>query len=523
MATLAYSTYGSADAEGNLPKTLTTGNVAVAAGDLIVAYAVDGAGNAIFGDISDSAGNTFVQLAQGGGAQVRGYYCLAAANASATDVFTVSCTGTGYSFLRLLVSVYTVDGYTLSYVGTSYVANYSTAIDTGDLSSTKDNSVWVAGVKTTGPRTHSNQTIAGSAATVISGFDGRINMFYRILSSTATDDAQDTLDSASSWEVNLYVFDAEPKASPPASLSIYLHAGHANPADIVLRDPTLPAGGAWSLTDVGGIPTAEAFGLAVITVTGGDHNLVDVGGIASLEAFGSLTLSASVVAGSIASLEAIGQPVVSAGIVAGSIASLEALGSLTLSVNVVAGSVASGEAFGQPVITASGASIVDVGGIASLEAFGQPSLTAVVSAQGIASLEEFGLLDLSASLTLQGIASGEAFGQPTVTFGAASIVDAGGISSLEAFGNLTLTVLVQAQGTASQEAFGQPSISTGVTLTGVGGIASAEAFGLAWVFVGKYPLPSQVQLGITYGPLTGTEFTGTLVGGGGKRKVRFIE
>lgn len=208
MATLSYSTYGTDDTEGNLPLTLTTGNVVVASGDLIVAYAVDGTGNAVLGTISDSAGNTFISLNQEAGTYSRAYYCLSAGNASATDVFTVVCSGTGYSYPRLLVLVYTVSGYTMGYAGTVFAMAYGTAIDTGDIASTKDNSVWVCGVKTTGPRTHSDQTIAGNAATVVNGFDGRINMFYRILTSIATDDAQDTIDSESSWEINLLVFDA---------------------------------------------------------------------------------------------------------------------------------------------------------------------------------------------------------------------------------------------------------------------------------------------------------------------------
>lgn len=221
MATLAYSTSGTATAEGNLPRTLTSGNVAVAVGDLIVAFAADGAGIADCGDISDSAGNTFTHVAQDG--DIRLYYCLAATSASATDVFTVVCTGTGYSFPRLIVLVFTVSGYTMSLTGSSYNTDYGTAIDVADIVSDQDNSVWVFGVQTSGPRTHSDQTIAGAAATVVAGFDGRLDSCYKILSSATTDDAQDTINSASTWNAKLAAFDATPAAGGAANYVPAIH------------------------------------------------------------------------------------------------------------------------------------------------------------------------------------------------------------------------------------------------------------------------------------------------------------
>jgi len=189
--------------------------VVVAAGDLIVAFAADGAGVADCGDISDSAGNTFTSVTQDG--DIRLYYCLAAANASATDVFTVVCTGTGYSFPRLIVLVFTVDGYTMSLTGSSYNADYGTAVDVADITSDQDKSIWALGVQASGPRTHSSQTIAGSAATVVNGDDGRINSCYLILSSATTDDAQDTLESASTWNAKLAAFDATPSSGGAAN------------------------------------------------------------------------------------------------------------------------------------------------------------------------------------------------------------------------------------------------------------------------------------------------------------------
>jgi hypothetical protein len=210
VATLAFSTSGTATAEGNLPRTLTSGNVAVAAGDFIVAFAADGAGVADCGEISDTAGNTFTSVTQDG--DIRLYYCLAAANASATDVFSVVCTGTGYSFPRLIVLVFTVSGYTMSITGSSYATDYGTAVDVADITSDQTDSLWVFGVQTSGPRTHSSQTIAGTAATVVAGFDGRLNSCYKILTSATTDDAQDTIDSASTWNAKLAAFDATPDA-----------------------------------------------------------------------------------------------------------------------------------------------------------------------------------------------------------------------------------------------------------------------------------------------------------------------
>ncbi len=49
-------------------------------------------------------------------------------------------------------------------------------------------------------------------------------------------------------------------------IDIYLWAGHANPNDVVLRDPTMSGAAIQYVVDAGGIATSEAFGLPSVAV-----------------------------------------------------------------------------------------------------------------------------------------------------------------------------------------------------------------------------------------------------------------
>jgi hypothetical protein len=200
------------ETEGNSPRTVSTSaGINVSVGNLIVVtVALSGASAATFGDVTDTAGNTFTKLAQIG-SSMRHYYCIATA-ANAADVFSCTITYSSYGYLRIIASVYGTSGYTVTYNDSKNSTGYGTALDTPDVSSTTDNSIWVCGASASGPRTHSNQTIAGAAATVNAGTDGRINQFYRILTSATTDDAQDTTGSDTSWALELLAFNATPAA-----------------------------------------------------------------------------------------------------------------------------------------------------------------------------------------------------------------------------------------------------------------------------------------------------------------------
>lgn len=179
--------------------------------------------------------------------------------------------------------------------------------------------------------------------------------------------------------------------------------------DVILRTSG-PIGAApdHPVTGVGGIPTAEAFGLPTV----GDLGITGVGQIASAEAFGSPAVQAQVNDAGIVSAEAVGAPTLSAGVTLSGIVSAEALGTPVVSARINTTGIVTAEAVGSPAV---GTAITDVGGIVSAEAFGQP----VVSAR---------VVDVG------GIVSQEAVGAPTVGFN--GITGVGGISSLEAFGFL---------------------------------------------------------------------------------------
>jgi hypothetical protein len=166
-----------------------------------------------------------------------------------------------------------------------------------------------------------------------------------------------------------------------------------------------------SITGVGNIVSAEAFGLPTISLS------VSPSSISSSETFGSPTISVEVSLTSIASGEAFGNPSLSADLSLLSINSSEAFGNPSLSADLSLLSIDSSEAFGTPDISTS---LSGVGNIASAEAFGTPSFDLDISPIGIASEEAFGLPTITelSGLTISGvgnITSQEAFGLPTIT------------------------------------------------------------------------------------------------------------
>lgn len=213
-----------------------------------------------------------------------------------------------------------------------------------------------------------------------------------------------------------------------------------------------PATGAQTISGVGGIATAEAFGTAQLNFA------LSLTGIATAEAFGSSTI-VLYVAG------------------AGAIATAEAFGSPSLHFTLGLTGITSAEAFGSPTMTIY---VNAAGGIATSEAFGTPDVapTTSVVLTGIASSEAFGSPSLHFTIVLTGIASAEAFGVSTLTLYLGLV---GGIASAEAFGTPALNFTLGLTGIASAEAFGSPAL--GMTLL-LSGIASAEAFGTTVVLGG---------------------------------------
>lgn len=149
-------------------------------------------------------------------------------------------------------------------------------------------------------------------------------------------------------------------------------------------------------------------------------SLTNVGGIASAEALGSPVASVVASPAGIATAEAFGEPTVDT------------------SAHVTdAGGIVSAEALGAPALAVT----ASPSGIASAEALGTPTLPAVVAPAGIASAESVGTPAAAVTASPSGIPSAEAFGEPTVSDAplAVDLTDVGGITSAESVGEPTVT------------------------------------------------------------------------------------
>jgi len=256
-----------------------------------------------------------------------------------------------------------------------------------------------------------------------------------------------------------------------------------------------------------GIASAGAFGTPTLSQAAA---ALSPSGIATAGAFGSPTISQAAVTLSPAGIgtgEAHGTPATVPRLDATGISSGQAFGASALAVSLAPAGIGSGEALGTPSATSSGT--VAAAGVASAEAFGAPTLAAALAPAGVASGQVFGTAVITSSGTLaaSGIPGAEAFGTPTVSTGAATLQPASiasaealgvpicstvlrpiAVTSTETAGAPTLATSLIAQGIASGQAFGTPSVLGDYTISGVGGIASAEAFGS--VMIGEIP-PTQ--------------------------------
>jgi len=159
-------------------------------------------------ECSDTAGNSFTSRdVVNYSSAVRHYWCVAT-SADATDVVTCTFTGTGYTYVQIVVSVYTVDaGDTVSVEGSVTTTIESTnSFDTGDATSTESDTLWICGVSCSGPRAISNQDIGGAATLVESPDSGRGHQFYVLPGSSQTADATGDLADSTSGGVELIVF-----------------------------------------------------------------------------------------------------------------------------------------------------------------------------------------------------------------------------------------------------------------------------------------------------------------------------
>lgn len=244
-----------------------------------------------------------------------------------------------------------------------------------------------------------------------------------------------------------------------------------------------------------GIAGAEAFG------TSGLGMVMFPGGITSGEAAGQAhALALSLALSGIASGEAMGTLTLSETMTFSGIGTQEILGAPTLSFIMYLDGMATQEAFGQFILTNQGELVLP--GIATLEAFGSLGVApgpVILLPSGIATAEAIGPMLLSFLLAPPGIASAELAGSPSLAVGPAFILP-GGVVSGEAFGTAAFTLLnnVTLVGIPSDEGLGTPAMGVFMRLSGVpsaeafgtmilagvfymsdvGGIASAEAFGI---------------------------------------------
>lgn len=238
----------------------------------------------------------------------------------------------------------------------------------------------------------------------------------------------------------------------------------------------------------GGVASTEAFG------TTKAMRRLGPAGVASAEAFGIaqlqavLTLQALYPAG-ITSAEAFGSPAVRRLLAAVGISTAEAFGTTKTMRRIGPAGVATGEVFGTPAERRLLAAL----GVSTAEAFGVVKAMRRLGPTGVSSAEAWGAVKAQRLLLSVAVPTAEAFGTAQKV---QRIVRPVGIVSAEAFGNLTI-LRVYAQGITSAEAFGTPAVrrmlaQVGIVtaeafgtarvtsiyrITGVGAIASAEAFG----------------------------------------------
>ncbi len=271
---------------------------------------------------------------------------------------------------------------------------------------------------------------------------------------------------------------------------------------------------ATNVTAAGAIATAAAFGTATVGTSA--QQVTGAGAIATAFAAGVLALGLRVTgAGAIGSAYASGAPTVLRGAVtlsgAGAIATAAAPGTPTVSpgaVTVSPSGAASSSATGSPTV-APGSVQVSPAGVASAGAVGAPRLGANVTPGGIASGQAAGAPTVApgaVSVAPSGVASSAAVGAPTASPGAVTVAAAGAIASASSPGSPTVApgavTLTGAGAIGSAAAVGAPRLAVWVTAAGAiasgaafgtaaelsfapatlhpSGIASAEAFGLAW-------------------------------------------
>ncbi len=236
---------------------------------------------------------------------------------------------------------------------------------------------------------------------------------------------------------------------------------------------------AQSITGVGAIATAEAFGSGAVTQPGTGINITGVGNIATAEAFGTDAVDFTLKSlGNIATAEAFGSPSLDLILKAlGAVASGETFGTVSLDFTLKSlGAVASGETFGSPALDLR---LLSLGAIASGESFGTAKLNFKLLGLGaIASAETFGSPSADLRVVLIGIGTAEAFGSPALDF---TLKAFGNIASAEAFGTPEIGELVPGQSItgvgniATGESLGSPALD--FTIRGVGAISSSETFG----------------------------------------------
>jgi hypothetical protein len=220
--------------------------------------------------------------------------------------------------------------------------------------------------------------------------------------------------------------------------------------DGVPSEESIPIPMVWYDQDilVDGIDSEEALG-----DIGVHMHVTDVGGIASAQAFGLPRFAYVISPQGITSQEVLGDPVVTFLITdAGDIASEEAFGDFAATFQLFASGLPSAEIFGTHVIAGP---LTLEAGIASEEALGDHVLAGPVIVEA-------------------GVESEEALGDATVEH---LLVGIGAIGSEEAFGDFTSDYVVSAQGIWSAEAFGLPLLGFDRTIS-FAGIPSLESFAI---------------------------------------------
>lgn len=218
--------------------------------------------------------------------------------------------------------------------------------------------------------------------------------------------------------------------------------------------PTVLVPGVW--------PSGSTLSICGQVISGDGH----VAGATPGWLFGTPTFRLSKAVGGVPSAQAFGVPVV------------------TTTQRVLVGSVGSAQAFG----TVRPRNIQVVVGVSSAQLFGVPTISTrrTIAVPGVPSAQAFGVARAGVTVTVVGVSSAQAFGPLTIRV--AQIVQVGGVLPYGPQIDSICGEVISGDGHlcgykgGPREQFGRVTIRTGLVTVAVGGVPSAQAFGVPRVF-----------------------------------------